>query len=288
MAADTIIERGCGIAKWFISDVDSALDPLVHPFVALLALVINARLYSLDCMNIGHHEREVISKSILPLYSKRILNSEEYIAIHLGTIVGLLASFNGRRDLLTASNVRDMSFYLQTARSLLGKLPTCIWEHTTMKQICDNVITRTEFDLMVGQRLLAREAMYHETDHHWEGSRSVCMVTDVLKGTQMQFGNKSPSEIISIVKTLIKRYIASGDDNPALLSEDMAQHLLGGACKCIRVHIVVFTQVLGVSLAYHAYVCVLPYVAPTLDLNLHTQSLGSDNIELILCHRKLC
>ena len=231
VAVDTIIERGCSIAEWLISDVDSALNPLVHPVVALLALVINARLYTLDCMNIGHHEREVISKSILPLYSKNILNSEEYIAIHLGTIIGLLASFHGRRNLLTSSNVQDMTSYLQTARSLLAKLPTSIWEHTNMRQIGHSVLSRTEASLMVGQRLLAREATYHETDHRWEGSRAVCMLTDVLKGTQIQFGNKSPAEIISIVKALIKRYIVSGDDNPALLSEELAQRLLGGACK---------------------------------------------------------
>ena len=143
--ADSIVQKGNMFSNWLSSEIDPALYPIVQPIALLCALVVTNRCSTLDIMNMSHNEREVISRSILPLYEdKGILCCKEYITYYIGSLLGLLGSFHNRRKGLSASDIQEVNKISHKLELLLARLPP---NEQNIKDTCCNTLTMIRNDL---------------------------------------------------------------------------------------------------------------------------------------------
>lgn len=211
-AITQIIQKGSELSKSLMDSVDPILHPILCPLVVLCVIIINGRSYTLRCTNSDHQEREVLSKSVMPLFKGGVLNNELYVVHHLCTLVGLLESFHGRRFPLTAENVQHARSCSHQTRMILTKLTPKAWEYHELKEICLNTLAIVEQDIESMER----------------GHKSFYLSAGVEEEIQKKFGGESPRMIISLVTQYaetVKR------KQPEFFTIDDAEYLLYGSCK---------------------------------------------------------
>ena len=213
---DQVIQKGSEFSKCLMASIDPVLHPVLCPLVVFCVMIINGRSYTLDCTNSGHHERYVLSKSLLPLFKSGVLRGERYTVHHLCTFVGLLGSFHGRRTPLTAEHIQPIRTYCQEMRMILAKLSPSVWEYNELKKVCLGALAIAEQD----------------ADDIRPGHGDIYVTAGVEAMAKVQFGDSSPSMIVSSVNQCMEEVKCK---HPELFTVDDAEYLLNGSCKLIRI-----------------------------------------------------
>jgi len=203
--AESIIQKGDDLTKWILSHVDPILYPLVGPLTSLYPVIISNRAHTLSAMNTGHQERQVICKSVLPLF-KGLLGNDEYIATHVGLLLGLLGSFLNRRNSLSLDDCQEIRAISQETKTLLEKLPVGLME---LKRHGLHGLAKADECLKVTQ-----------------GSNYI--TGSIQLGSKEVFGKMDAAEVVSMVS----RHMAQLEAKPPLLlTLEGPQHMLRAACK---------------------------------------------------------
>ncbi|XP_022086817.1 uncharacterized protein LOC110977211 [Acanthaster planci] len=128
--------------KQFCSDLSAlhvALADIARPLVALAVIVILSRTYVLNCSNTCHRVIQYKLSLCLPIFEQSIMNTPEYIGIHLGTVGGFLDSFVGR-GMLTGEDTSLMEEYCLKMDRLLVTYPRTAWEYTELVDISTRIV----------------------------------------------------------------------------------------------------------------------------------------------------
>lgn len=119
------------------SSLHVALRPIARPLVALALAVVQARAFALNCANTGHKYMEYWGALSLPFFEKSILNTPEYIGLHLGILTGLVESYvKGGRD--GADDLAAIIQHCNTIEALLNVYPTTDWEYISRRDIAQS------------------------------------------------------------------------------------------------------------------------------------------------------
>ena len=209
---DQITQSGTEFSATLMNDIDPILHPILCPFIVLFVMIINGRSYTLDCMNFGHHERQVICKSLLPLFHTGILSGDSYIVHHLCTLVGIVGSFHGRRTLLQPNAIQQLEMYSDEMKETLSKFQPKVWEYHDLRKVCLNVLALTEKEAKVIKQ-----------------KQGTCMTTaGVADEAKVQFEGQSPTTIASMVKQCL---VQTKVKKPELVTIDDIEYLLYGSCE---------------------------------------------------------
>ena len=207
---DKITQSGTEFSAVLMNDIDPILHPVLCPFIVLCVMIINGRSYTLDCMNFGHHERQVICKSLLPLFHTSVLCGDSYIGHHLCTLVGLVGSFRARRTLLQPSTIEQLELYSDEMKEILSKFQPKVWEYNDLRKICLDTLALTEK----------------------EAKRDTCMTTaGVAEEAKVQFEGQSPTTIASMVNQCL---VQTKVKKPELVTIDDIEYLLYGSCELVN------------------------------------------------------
>ena len=219
--ADSIIQKGKVFSNWLSLEIDPTLHPIVQPIAVVCTLVVTNRCNTLDVMNMSHHEREVISKSILPIYgSNGILCGKEYITYHLGSLLGLLGSFHNRRKGLSTTDIEEVNNISSKIKLLLASLPP---NEQNIKDTCHNTLTTVSNDV----KYFSKE----------RGVHVACVASDVKQVSENLFAGWSPSEIETWVKQQMEKLVTT---NPLLLTTLQVSYVLCGSCKLEILYVYTF------------------------------------------------
>ena len=219
---ESAIRKSEALAGWVNSDIDSILYPLVRPLLILAVMVVLSHTYVLNCMNLGHEKIQVLSQVCLVLFEQSILNTEEYLGHHIGTIVGLLDSFIGRGTALTSEDARIMEHYCTETEKLLPRYEaTRAWEKEQVKDIAIRVVAnvRSTLKIMSTGMFIHSESLPQES----------LMSGEVAKRDAL----KRPVEVREYMEKLIKEVKAKAPTE--LLLRD-AENLIHGSGMWLYFH----------------------------------------------------
>ena len=195
-----------------MNDIDPFLHPILCPCIVLCVMIINGRSYTLDCMNFGHHERQVICKSLLPLFHTGVLRSGAYTVHHLCTLVGLVGSFRAQR-ILQPDYIEQVKVYSDEMKEVLNKLQPKVWEYHDLRKICLDTLALTE-----------EEAKVRNKKHGPIMTTAGVLISEETK----QFKGQSSTSIVSMVKQHLDQTKVT---KPELVTVDDIEYLLYGSCE---------------------------------------------------------
>ena len=213
--AESALRKSEALAEWVNSDVDSILYPLVRPLLILAVMAVLSLTYVLNCMNLGHEKIQVLSQACLVLFEQSVLNTEEYLGHHVGTIAGLLDAFIGRGTALTPGDARIMEHYCTETERLLPRYQaTRAWEMEQVKDIAIRVVAnvRSELRVMSTGKFIHSQSLPQES----------LMSGEVAKRDAL----KRPVEVSEYMEKLIKEVKAKA---PAELLLRDAENLVHGS-----------------------------------------------------------
>ena len=200
----SVIEMSESLAKWINHEIDSILYPIVRPLLILAVMIVLSYTYILNCMNIGHITIQVLSQACLVLFEQSILNTDEYLGHHIGTIVGLLDSFIGRGIALSGEDVEVMKRYCPITESLLTKYEaTTAWEKSEVRDIAIRVVANVRVLLKSrsGGVVVHSEALPQESLMSGEVAKRDALnrpkeVTEYMEALIKEIKAKHPSELL--------------------------------------------------------------------------------------------
>lgn len=240
---DQITQSGTEFSIALMNDIDPILHPVLCPFIVLCVMIVNGRSYTLDCMNFGHHERQVICKSLLPLFHTGVLRGDSYIVHHLCTLVGLVGSFRARRIVFQPDNSEQLKVYSNEMKEVLSKFEPKVWEYHELRKICLDTLALTEQET----KMLKQKRDVHIT------------TAGVAEEAKKQFEGHSPTNIASMVKQYLDQTKAK---NPELITIDDIEYLLYGSCKFVTKKICLVSQKLlnkmKITAIMFSHSCVYP------------------------------
>ena len=108
----------------YLNALHVAILDIARPLVALAVIVILSRTYALNCANTCHHSIQYKLQMCLPIFEESILNTGDYIGLHLGTAAGYLDSFIGRPQDLLTTDLALMEECCRNMDKLLDMYPT--------------------------------------------------------------------------------------------------------------------------------------------------------------------
>lgn len=212
---ETVIRRSKKVAEWINSDIHCVLYPIVRPLLILAVMVVLARTYVLNCMNLGHENIQVLSQACLVLFERSILNTKEYMGHHLGTIAGLLDSFIARGTALTSDDVGIMKHYCKEAERLLPIYKdTGAWEYQQLEDIVIRVVANV------------RNALQYKDSGEFIQSASLPLESMMSGEVAKRDALKYPVEVGDYMEQLVQEVKAK---NPAELFLRDGENLIHGS-----------------------------------------------------------
>ena len=201
---ESVIKKSEAFTKWINDEIDSILYPIVRPLLILAVMVILSYTYTLNCMNLGHTVIQMLSQACLVLFEQSILNTEDYLGHHIGTIIGLLDSFVGRGIALTQEDKRIMEYYCPVTEKLLSKYEsTAAWEKEEVKDIAIRVVAnvRSILKLRSSGVFIRSESLPQESLMSGEVAKRDALtrpneVTQYMEMLIKEVKAKSPSELL--------------------------------------------------------------------------------------------
>ena len=201
---ESAITKSEALAKWIRSDIDSILYPIIRPLLILAVMAILSHAYILNCMNLGHLSIQVLSQACLVLFEQSILNTEEYLGHHIGTIVGLLDSFVGRGVALTEDDQKVMEHYCLATEKLLPRYEaTRAWEKEEVRDIAVRVLAniRCELKVLSTGTFIYSESLPQESLMSGEVAKRDALkrpvdVTEYMDKLLEEVKAKNPSELL--------------------------------------------------------------------------------------------
>lgn len=225
-AMESALMKSKSLAKWVNEDIDTVLYPIVRPLLMLAVIVVLSRTYVLNCMNLGHENIQALSQACLVLFEQSILNTEEYIGQHVGTIAGLLDSFIGRGRSLTPDDVKIMEHYCNETERLLPLYEaTSAWEQQEVKDIAIRVVANVRSVLR-----------WHSTGtfiHSESLPQESLMSGEVAKRDAL----KRPAEVGEYMENLVREV---KNKSPAGLFLRDAENLIHGSGMLALIMLIVF------------------------------------------------
>lgn len=213
-AVDQIIENGVEFSVALVNDIDPILHPILCPFIVLCVMIINGRSYTLDTMNFGHHERQVICKSLLPLFHTGVLCGTSYVVHHLCTLVGLVGSFRARRTLLQPESIEQLKIHSDEMKEVLSKFEPKVWEYHDLKKVCLDTLALTE----------------QEAKAVNEKCGTYMTTAGIAEEAKEQFKGHSSTNVVSMVKQYLHQ---TKSKKPEFVTVDDIEYLLYGSCEFV-------------------------------------------------------
>ena len=203
-ALESAIRKSEALAKWVNSDIDFILYPIVRPLLILAVMTVLSHTYALNCMNLGHESIQVLSQACLVLFEQSVLNTEDYLGHHIGTIVGLLDSFIGRGSSLTQEDAKIMEHYcLETEKLLPQYGVTRAWEKEQLKDIAIRVIANVKSELkrmstgtFIHSESLPQESLMSGEVAKRDALKRPVYVRDYMEKLVNEVKAKNPSELL--------------------------------------------------------------------------------------------
>ena len=188
VARQSSAKHSKAFVEFIEKDVNPALYMLIRPILGLVVLVVLNRTNVLSESNTGHQTAELMNTSLLPLFEKSILGSDDkYRGMYIGRLCAILDSYIGRGYKLSPPDITTVTTYVSKVEDALKKYPDSAAEYnkdiTTAKEALHNI----KFNVL----LPAKDAPPPPfTDH---GPMTVQIAETVVK--------ESPSSVRSFLKS---------------------------------------------------------------------------------------
>ena len=114
-----------------------ALYPIARPLLLLAVIVVSIRCHTLNTAHTSEHNIQYMIKMCLPLFERSILNTPEYIGMHIGMFIGLIQSYAAKGGRITDSDATAIAQYCEKMGSLLSIYPHDQREYIAMKKLAE-------------------------------------------------------------------------------------------------------------------------------------------------------
>ena len=137
------------LVQFFEKDVDPALYPIFRPIYGLIVLVILNRTNILCESNTGHHAAELSNRSLLPLFTSSILNTDDYYSMYIGRLCAVLDSFVGRMYTLNPSEMSTVKRYKHTLEEAIQRCPKHLPDYQKNCHLAEQTLHNIHCNIMM-------------------------------------------------------------------------------------------------------------------------------------------
>lgn len=123
--------------EYLNSSLHMALYPIARPLLLLSIIVISSRCHTLNTAHTSGHCIQFMNSMCLPLFEKSILNTPDYVGMHIGMLIGLIQSYAAKAERITDNDATLIAQHCDKMESLLRVYPPDQREYTAMKNLAE-------------------------------------------------------------------------------------------------------------------------------------------------------
>ena len=148
----TASQKSSQLISFLSSDLHEVLYPLARSLLALAVTVVTTRVYTLNSASTGFYSICYMLQACLSLFEHSILNTREYIGLHLKVLSGLVDSYNRRYKPLSLGDCADLTQHCKMIESLLPTYASsCRWEYQQMGKAYEHIVATAKGLLLARQ-----------------------------------------------------------------------------------------------------------------------------------------